>query len=120
MFVKPICFANQELLELTDTNQTGSNMDKNVCVQWIGGTYLETIAPNERLAIGRSEFLNAWKDLLPETWRNEPVLNKLPVSQCELNTQLSMFKTYNLTRRLHTNIPIHYQYVLSKSQRENR
>ncbi|OKL64022.1 hypothetical protein UA08_00247 [Talaromyces atroroseus] len=61
-----------------DSELKWSNMDKKVCIQWIGETYLEATAPNERLAIGRSEFLNAWKDLLPETWRDEASLNSLP------------------------------------------
>lgn len=55
-------------------------MDKDICVKWIGETYLEATAPAEKRAIGRSEFLNAWKDLLPETWRNEASLSNLPVS----------------------------------------
>lgn len=32
------------------------------------------------MAIGRSEFLNAWKDYLPESWRDEASLSKLTVS----------------------------------------
>lgn len=56
-------------------------MDKDVCIKWIGETYLEATAPTEKRAIGRLEFLNAWKDLLPETWRNEASLSHLPVSQ---------------------------------------
>jgi sister chromatid cohesion protein DCC1 len=55
-------------------------MDKTVCIQWIGETYLEATAPVERRALGRSEFLNAWKDLLPETWRDGASLSNLPVS----------------------------------------
>lgn len=54
-------------------------MDKDVCIKWIGETYLEATAPTEKHAIGRSEFLNAWKDLLPETWRNAASLSKLSV-----------------------------------------
>ena len=30
-------------------------------------------------AIGQSEFLSAWKDHLPESWRNDAVLSKLTV-----------------------------------------
>lgn len=61
------------------TSRIGSNMDKDVCIKWIGETYLEATAPTEKHAIGRSEFLNAWRDLLPETWRNAAALSNLPV-----------------------------------------
>ncbi|CRG83749.1 hypothetical protein PISL3812_01105 [Talaromyces islandicus] len=55
-----------------------SNLDKNASVKWIGETYLEAFAPIERSSIGRSEFLHAWKDLLPEAWRGEASLDVLP------------------------------------------
>lgn len=61
------------------TSNIGSNLDKGVCIKWIGETYLEATAPTEKRAIGRSEFLTAWKDLLPETWRKEASLSSLPV-----------------------------------------
>jgi sister chromatid cohesion protein DCC1 len=54
-------------------------MDKATAIVWIGEMYLEASAPTERLAIGRSEFLNGWKDLLPESWRKEASINSLPV-----------------------------------------
>lgn len=59
-------------------------MDKNTCIQWVGETYLEANAPTEKRAIGRTEFLNAWKDLVPETWRAGTVLSNLPVSHVPL------------------------------------
>lgn len=49
-------------------------------MQWVGETYLEAMAPMEDSAIGRSEFLNAWKDHLPESWRDGVALTELPVS----------------------------------------
>lgn len=58
----------------------GANLDKASCTRWVGETYLEAMAPTPGSAIGRSEFLNAWKDYLPEPWRNEAVLSKLTVS----------------------------------------
>lgn len=61
------------------TSNIGSNLDKGVCIKWIGETYLEATAPTEKRAIGRSEFLTSWKDLLPETWRKEASLSSLTV-----------------------------------------
>ncbi|KUL84719.1 hypothetical protein ZTR_07646 [Talaromyces verruculosus] len=61
-----------------DSELKWSNVDKDVCIKWIGETYLEATAPTEKRAISRLEFLNAWKDLLPETWRNEVSLSNLP------------------------------------------
>lgn len=57
----------------------GTNIDKPRCIQWVGETYLQAMAPTSGSAIGRSEFLNAWKDHLPESWRNEVAFSKLPV-----------------------------------------
>lgn len=58
----------------------GTNIDKSRCIQWVGSTYLEAMAPSAESALGRSEFLNAWKDNLPEAWTKEVTLSKLPVS----------------------------------------
>lgn len=49
-------------------------------MQWVGSTYLEAMAPSAESALERSEFLNAWKDNLPEAWTKEVALSKLPVS----------------------------------------
>ncbi|EAW14449.1 putative sister chromatid cohesion protein Dcc1 [Aspergillus clavatus NRRL 1] len=56
---------------------TGASIDKDTCTRWVGEMYLEAVAPTSQSAIGRSEFLNAWKDHLPENWRDEVVLSKL-------------------------------------------
>ncbi|CAG8052757.1 unnamed protein product [Penicillium nalgiovense] len=56
----------------------GASFDKVECTQWVGETYLAATAPTTSSAIGRSEFLRAWKDCLPETWRVEATLSKLP------------------------------------------
>jgi hypothetical protein len=58
----------------------GASFDKVECTQWVGETYLAATAPTTSSAIGRSEFLRAWKDCLPETWRGEATLSKLPVT----------------------------------------
>lgn len=44
----------------------------------MGETYLASVAPTVSSAVGRSEFLRAWKDCLPESWRDEATLSKLP------------------------------------------
>ncbi|KAJ5893749.1 hypothetical protein N7495_005440 [Penicillium taxi] len=54
-----------------------ASFDKVECVRWVGETYLAATAPSASSAIGRSEFLRAWKDCLPESWRNEATLSKL-------------------------------------------
>jgi hypothetical protein len=62
----------------------GASFDKVECAQWVGETYLAAIAPGASSAIGRSDFLRAWKDCLPEPWRGEAVLSKLTVSHLQL------------------------------------
>ena len=59
----------------------GASFDKVECTQWVGETYLAATAPTTSSAIGRSELLRAWKDCLPETWRGEVALSKLPVTR---------------------------------------
>lgn len=71
------------MLWLADTfglTGVGASLDKDACVRWVGETYLEAMAPMASAAVGRSEFLNAWKDHLPEAWREEVALAKLTVS----------------------------------------
>ncbi|PYI06768.1 hypothetical protein BO78DRAFT_314834 [Aspergillus sclerotiicarbonarius CBS 121057] len=57
----------------------GASIDKEGCVRWVGETYLEAVAPTANAAVGRSEFLNAWKDHLPEGWREQAAFSKLTV-----------------------------------------
>lgn len=59
-------------------NDLGASLDKLECIKWVGETHLAANAPMPSSAIGRSEFLSAWKDCLPESWRDEAVLSKLP------------------------------------------
>ncbi|KAF7715280.1 Uncharacterized protein PECH_000445 [Penicillium ucsense] len=56
-----------------------ASLDKIECARWVGETYLAATAPTPTAAIGRSEFINAWRDCLPEAWREEVALSKLPV-----------------------------------------
>lgn len=96
VIVKRSCYGQDctNVLRLTDFDCIGLNLDKSMCVRWIGETYLEVAAPTERLAVGRSEFLNVWKDLLPETWRNEAYLANLPVSQMMLTAYMSRTRSF--------------------------
>ncbi|KAJ5497222.1 Sister chromatid cohesion protein Dcc1 [Penicillium fimorum] len=74
--VRRICIAD-ERPPLTDDIKWAS-FDKLECTKWVGETYLAANAPTTSSAIGRSDFLHAWKDCLPETWRGEAALSKLP------------------------------------------
>ncbi|KAJ5782600.1 hypothetical protein N7457_004374 [Penicillium paradoxum] len=73
--VRRICIAD-ERPPLADDIKWAS-FDKIECTQWVGETYLAATAPTTSSAIGRSEFLRAWKDCLPESWRGEALLSKL-------------------------------------------
>ena len=53
-------------------------------MRWVGETYLEAVAPTANAAVGRNEFLNAWKDHLPEGWREEVAFSKLTVCEYDL------------------------------------
>ncbi|KAI9373655.1 hypothetical protein BJX61DRAFT_370827 [Aspergillus egyptiacus] len=55
-----------------------ASIDKGTCIRWVGETYLETTAPGTGSAIGHRELLDAWKDQLPETWRDDVSLSVLP------------------------------------------
>ncbi|CAI7672985.1 unnamed protein product [Penicillium crustosum] len=74
--VRRICISD-ERPPLSDDIKWAS-FDKVECTQWVGETYLAATAPTTSSAIGRSELLRAWKDCLPETWRGEVALSKLP------------------------------------------
>ncbi|KAK2751468.1 hypothetical protein FQN55_000743 [Onygenales sp. PD_40] len=56
-----------------------ASIDKQVAVSWVGETYLEATAPDPTLAISRDKFLDSWKDLLPEGWRDEATWDNLKV-----------------------------------------
>ncbi|OAT01842.1 sister chromatid cohesion protein Dcc1 [Blastomyces dermatitidis ER-3] len=54
-----------------------ASLDKDTTVSWVGEVYLEANAPDPTMAIGRAEFLESWKDLLPESWRSEATWDNL-------------------------------------------
>ncbi|KAL3478613.1 hypothetical protein BJX99DRAFT_102023 [Aspergillus californicus] len=55
-----------------------ASIDQESCVRWVGETYLEAMAPTAASSIGQSEYTNAWKDQLPESWRENVSLSILP------------------------------------------
>ncbi|KAI9930355.1 hypothetical protein ASPWEDRAFT_170981 [Aspergillus wentii DTO 134E9] len=77
--LRRVCESEDDQTQLSvDENLKWASIDKTSCTRWVGETYLEAMAPTTKSAIGRSEFLNAWKDHLPESWRDEVALSKLP------------------------------------------
>ncbi|PKX99419.1 putative sister chromatid cohesion protein Dcc1 [Aspergillus novofumigatus IBT 16806] len=75
--VRRVCEADGQAQGLVDGDMKWASIDKARCTRWVGETYLEAMAPAQGSAIGRSEFLNAWKDHLPDSWRDEVALSKL-------------------------------------------
>ncbi|KAJ5740322.1 hypothetical protein N7493_000194 [Penicillium malachiteum] len=73
--VRKLCTAD-ERPALPDAIKWAS-LERVECSSWVGETYLAVTAPTASSAIGRSEFLQAWKDCLPESWRGEASLSKL-------------------------------------------
>lgn len=78
-FLLPQVWAEVRLLMML----VGVSLDTAVVVRFVGEAYLEATAPTERSSIGRTEFLAAWKDLLPEGWREQVSLDKIQV--CSLS-----------------------------------
>ncbi|KAL4787891.1 hypothetical protein BJX76DRAFT_353689 [Aspergillus varians] len=78
----------RRIRELADGTEGGfaesemkwANIDKEACVRWVGEIYLETKAIGPASAIGECEFMNAWKDQLPESWREDVSKSNLPES----------------------------------------
>ncbi|KAI5290432.1 hypothetical protein KEM54_001551 [Ascosphaera aggregata] len=64
------------LLDLCQRMRWG-RLDKEVTVAWTGSTLLEASAPRLTSAMNIDEFISRWKDLLPESWREEAALNRL-------------------------------------------
>lgn len=77
--VRRVCEADGEAQGLFDGDMKWARIDKARCTRWVGETYLEARAPAQGSAIGLSEFLNDWKDHLPDSWRDEVALSKLTV-----------------------------------------
>ncbi|RAL14950.1 putative sister chromatid cohesion protein Dcc1 [Aspergillus homomorphus CBS 101889] len=83
-----------------------AGLDKEACVRWVGETYLEAMAPTAGDAIGRTQFLTAWKDHLPEAWREEVALSKLTDSVYKLPDPTSIcFVTEFERQRAKKNLP---------------
>ena len=76
----------------------GASIDRACCTQWVGETYLEAMAPTTASSIGRSEFLNAWKDLLPESWRDDVAFSKLTVRRTPASLDYSLHWSSIITR----------------------
>ena len=59
----------------------GSTLDRNLTVRWVGllilQSHSETQPDSPRLVQG--EFLAAWKEALPEEWREDATVETLPV-----------------------------------------
>ncbi|KAJ5246370.1 Sister chromatid cohesion protein Dcc1 [Penicillium chermesinum] len=73
--VRKLCKADER--PPLDDAMKWASFDKAECSRWVGETHLAATAPTVSSAIGRSEFLRAWKDCLPESWRDEAALSKL-------------------------------------------
>jgi sister chromatid cohesion protein DCC1 len=56
------------------------------------------MAPAQGAAIGRSEFLNAWKDHLPDSWRGEVALSKLTENSYRHPDQTTIYFVNNIDR----------------------
>ncbi|KAJ5980747.1 hypothetical protein N7481_008045 [Penicillium waksmanii] len=65
--------------------------DKEECIRWVGEICLAATAPTASSAVGRSEFLQVWKDCLPESWRGDAILSKLPEGSYESPDPTTMF-----------------------------
>lgn len=100
-----------ELGERTDTSLPGASFDKVECTQWVGEAYLAVTAPTVSSAVGRSEFIRAWKDCLPESWREEAVVSKLPVSRSTL-LEFAARACFDCSRMAATKVPILRLYAM--------
>ncbi|KAL6239689.1 hypothetical protein BDW75DRAFT_101749 [Aspergillus navahoensis] len=68
--VRRICELGDGVERAALSEMKWAGIVKEACVRWVGETYLEAMATGSASAIGESEFLNAWKDRLPESWRD--------------------------------------------------
>ncbi|KLJ06347.1 hypothetical protein EMPG_10245 [Blastomyces silverae] len=95
-----------------------ASLDKDTTVNWVGEVYLEANAPDPAMAIGRAEFLESWKDLLPESWRSEATWDNLKNS-AQLCTEMYIHtnRIYNVLATP-TNIPVLRAFVLSPGQKQ--
>ncbi|EAW19157.1 putative sister chromatid cohesion protein Dcc1 [Aspergillus fischeri NRRL 181] len=96
--VKRVCEADGQAQGLVDGDMKWASIDKARCTRWVGETYLEAMAPAQGSAIGRSEFLNAWKDHLPDSWRDEVALPKLTENSYRHPDQTTIYFVNNIDR----------------------
>ncbi|KAF7134119.1 hypothetical protein CNMCM5793_005748 [Aspergillus hiratsukae] len=97
--VRRVCEAGEGQGQgLVDGGMKWASIDKARCTRWVGETYLEAMAPVLGSAIGRSEFLNAWKDHLPDSWRDEVALSKLTESSYRYPDQTTIYFVNNNDR----------------------
>ncbi|KKA25664.1 hypothetical protein T310_0304 [Rasamsonia emersonii CBS 393.64] len=104
-----------------DSELKWSNLDKVVSIRWVGETYLEVSAPTAASAIGRTEFINGWKDLLPESWRDQATLDALTVRDIPFPSRF-VFSLVDclMSRRALTSIRTRLQYASCMSLNARR
>ncbi|EBA27505.1 hypothetical protein KXV22_000776 [Aspergillus fumigatus] len=96
--VRRVCEADGEAQGLFDGDMKWARIDKARCTRWVGETYLEARAPAQGSAIGLSEFLNDWKDHLPDSWRDEVALSKLTENSYRHPDQTTIYFVNNIDR----------------------
>ncbi len=66
--------------KIPSSTVSSMHLDRAKVVRWIGMTLLQ--ATSERLDLNlqlfKEDYVTQWQDLLPEAWREDAVLNKLP------------------------------------------
>lgn len=67
-----------------DLSNGYARLDAERCIIWVGKTLLQSIGHE----VQRSEFVNTWREQLPETWRRRASLNLLKVSKPFLYREL--------------------------------
>ncbi|KAL4946362.1 hypothetical protein BDV06DRAFT_234672 [Aspergillus oleicola] len=65
---------------LNEAEMKWASIDEDTCVRWVGEVYLEAMANGPSSAVSDSDFINAWKDQLPEAWREDVAISILPES----------------------------------------
>ena len=58
----------------------GAFIDKSICVPWLGATLLEAHAVDE-LGMPIEDFMQVWRESLPEAWRKEADIDLIKVSR---------------------------------------
>lgn len=57
----------------------GAAVDRAKCVPWVGRSLLAALDSHYRTARPTAEFLDLWRDALPESWRADAVLDAIQV-----------------------------------------